>query len=538
MNERGTGAWWIENGLRPAMIAAMTACLATPFVLALEAVLPDLSGAYFLLFAFGASLEGILGERLFRTRRVTGEQYLVSRAAELLLLLLLLKLVSYVPLGFERFQAELLRWPPDPAMMVRGLDVLSGLLLAALWVTSIQVARLAIELDEESGKGPPPPDHTSAAYYLWLTGASLERDRQTALDRLGDLFLMGGMAMLLALGALHALQVPTALTGAYALLLYFALGVGLVSQARFSVARAAWQMQGIPVQAGVGRRWLVWATVFVVAVAALALLLPVDYAAGPLAAARGVLGWLLRGLMFLLTLFFFLLSLPLSLLKPGAQRTPPSPPQLDLSAPQPGAVTGVAPWLQTAGAALLWALAIAVVVYALFRFARDRLRGRGAAAGSERAQGLWGRVRRLLRDLWRRWWGWLQGVQQRVVRRLAGRRHPSAEPGAPGRFLSLRRLSPRDLVRYFYLSAARRAARAGQPRRPGQTPYEYRQELERRFPELEPDLDGLTHAFVQARYSRRPVNEGDAQAVKPLWQRIRAALRRRAKPGAGNSHFR
>jgi hypothetical protein len=97
----------------------------------------------------------------------------------------------------------------------------------------------------------------------------------------------------------------------------------------------------------------------------------------------------------------------------------------------------------------------------------------------------------------------------------------------PFRFLSLRRLPPRELVRYFYLSAERRAAEAGRPRHRHQTPYEYEADLDESFPDLEDDLSGLTEAFVAARYDSRPLDKEDADAVKPLWQRIKAALRRR-----------
>ena len=94
----------------------------------------------------------------------------------------------------------------------------------------------------------------------------------------------------------------------------------------------------------------------------------------------------------------------------------------------------------------------------------------------------------------------------------------------------MRGLEPRELVRYFYVSTARRAAQAGQPRRPAQTPYEYEASLGEQFPDLEPDLAGLTDAFVEARYSRALVKPEDVNRVKPLWQRIKAALRRRRNP--------
>jgi hypothetical protein len=44
---------------------------------------------------------------------------------------------------------------------------------------------------------------------------------------------------------------------------------------------------------------------------------------------------------------------------------------------------------------------------------------------------------------------------------------------------------------------------------------------------VEPDLAGLTDAFVHARYSPAPVRDSDAEAAKSLWHRIKAALRRR-----------
>jgi hypothetical protein len=138
----------------------------------------------------------------------------------------------------------------------------------------------------------------------------------------------------------------------------------------------------------------------------------------------------------------------------------------------------------------------------------------------------WGRLLAWLRDWWQQWRTWRHGVQARLAQRRA-ERQGEERAGTKLRFFSPGRLAPRELIRYFYLSTARRAAQAGQPRRPSQTPYEYRTTLEERFPDLEPDLDGLTEAFIAARYSRQPVQETEAEAVKPLWQRIKAILQRK-----------
>ena len=67
------------------------------------------------------------------------------------------------------------------------------------------------------------------------------------------------------------------------------------------------------------------------------------------------------------------------------------------------------------------------------------------------------------------------------------------------------------------------------PRKPSQSPTEYAAALERALPEAVEDIDSITAAFVEARYSRNDVNPGDASAVKATWGRIRRALQSKAE---------
>ena len=87
-------SWWVENLLRPVLIAVMMVCLAVPLVRILEWMRPGWQGTYFLVFCFFAGLEGILSERSLRRRRITGWSYLGSRAAEALILLIILKVAN------------------------------------------------------------------------------------------------------------------------------------------------------------------------------------------------------------------------------------------------------------------------------------------------------------------------------------------------------------------------------------------------------------------------------------------------------------
>jgi hypothetical protein len=525
MVERLPGNWWVENLLRPVLIAAMMACLAAPLVAILEWLLPGWDGTYFLVFCFLAGLEGILSERALRRQRISGWGYLGSRSAEFLILVLLLKLANYIPLGFGQLWADARAWPADPGKFWTPADMLTILILLPLWVGALMVARQASELDADEGITPAPPDKTSAEYYLWLTQPPPVRMRQEALNWLGEMFLWGGIGLLVASAVLYVL-LPAAPPSVLPTLIYFALGVALLSQARFSVTRAGWQVQGIAVQHSIGRRWLVWAIIFLVFVALVAMILPTEYTMGPLLTLLYVFGLITQVVVALISLIPYLLAVLVSLLFPGMQQPTGPPPRLEpMMPPEPATATASPPWVEILLSALFWLLILSIVGYAIIRFVRDRL---DLFAAEEGPEGGWrGRLLAWLRAIWVLWTDWRHGIGESLARRRPRRASPLTLAPSASRFLSLRRLPPRELIRYFYLSTAKRAAHAGQPRLPGQTPYEYQASLDGRFPDLEPDLTGLTDAFIQARYSPQPVYRADAETVKPFWQRIKAALRRR-----------
>jgi hypothetical protein len=531
MKQQRASGWWIENLLRPVMIAGMLVCQATPIVLLMEALAraPDGSklwnGTYFLIFAFLASLEGILSERMLQRRRITGWAYLGSRAAELLILLLLLKLLNYIPLGLNYLRTDAMLWATNPYHFISNRDFFMGLLFVPLWVGSLYMARMVQALDVEDHEEAPPADKTSPEYYMWLTRPRISSRRQERLTWLSESFLWGGILILVTSTGLYLLA-PSVGAPAVAILLYFALAVTLLSQARFSVTNASWQAQGISVQPGIGRRWLLWVAIFIIGVALLALLLPTTYTMGPLRVLLGLISIVYTVLTFVLGLLMFLLTLPLLWLFPKMEQPPqPEMGPLGFPPPDPGAAGGSWPWLEILASGIFWIVVLAIVVFALRRFLKDRW---SILSGRDDLQVTWwGRILAWLRDLWRRWRGWGQDLQQR----LSGGRVKREEAASPvariSRFFFPGRLPPRALICYFYLSTTRRASQAGRSREPGETPYEYQSTLDRQFPELEPDLEGLTDAFVKARYSQRPVEAGDAAAIKPLWQRIKAALQRR-----------
>jgi hypothetical protein len=531
MNTEKTSDWWVENLLRPALVAAMLVCLVAPLTRLLEALFLGWDGTYFLVFSFFAGLEGILSERMLQKQHITGWGYLGSRAAEVLVLVILMKLASYANLGLDQLWADALRWQTDPGSFFDGMLIYMSSLFLPMWLGSLYVARSLRELDVNGKRIQPPEDKTSIQYYLWLISPKPARSRQDELERLTGFFVWGGIALLLVSAVIHQF-VFSVQTLVLPILLYFALGVALLSQGHFSVLHAGWAMERVPIQRGIARRWLLWGLVFLVGVASIALLLPTSYAAGPIRALLSffgfIVGFLFQFLFFVFSLIIYLIALLLSSIFPSMRKpTQPATPGIPAAPAGPVWSSGEGGWLEMILTALFWILILSIVGYALYRFVRDRL---GPWAESEQAEGTWwGRFLGWLGSLWRWIQNWRRGVQAQLRQRRVPRVRERSESLSPFRFVSLRRLSPRQLVRYFYLSTERRAAHAGQPRGPAQTPYEYQTELDRRFPELEPDLEGLTEAFVGARYSRQSVEKEEAAAAKTLWQRIKAALLRRRR---------
>jgi hypothetical protein len=113
---------------------------------------------------------------------------------------------------------------------------------------------------------------------------------------------------------------------------------------------------------------------------------------------------------------------------------------------------------------------------------------------------------------------------QNIVARLEGKRS-LPRPG----WISLRSLDPRRQIYFFYLAMIRRGGERGLTRKPSQTPSEYAVQLEKALPSAGEDIDSITEAFVQARYSRQEVDFKEADLVRATWGRIRRAFQDKSK---------
>lgn len=94
-----------------------------------------------------------------------------------------------------------------------------------------------------------------------------------------------------------------------------------------------------------------------------------------------------------------------------------------------------------------------------------------------------------------------------------------------------RLLSPNQRVRllYFQLLAAAEARAAG--RRPAETPDRFAPRLEREIEatvEEAQAIEGLTAAFIAARYAGAAISAAESERLRQIWRRLRTAFTSKA----------
>ena len=535
------GATWVENWFRPTVTAAMLTCLVVAFVGLVSRIMPSWHGSHYVAFAFVVSWAGIQAERLLQRRGPDYSGHFRYRAVEAVVILVLLKLMGYVTLGWDALLTDIRRWGTDAAIFLDEGFIIGGMGILCLWAAAIAITKNLYLLEVHSSEIPPGPGLPN--YDRWTLAPGQRIDRQAVLHDIARLYFWGGAASLVFTGLTRFdipilyRYTPPPLSGLVVnVMIYFALGLALISQAHFSILQVSWRIRRIDVSPRLGTRWAWLAVSFLALIMALALTLPTGYSVGLPQAIAFMMTAMMRVMSFVGTWLLYLIALLLGALVnalglregPTASRRPP-PAQLPSLLPGSQGDASTLPLLELLKSILFWGILLVIVGYSVYHFLRER---RGLLPGLE--GGLLGRLIAWLHTLWQGTQSWSTRARKAIASRLSRRPDPG-KPVGRWRLIRLSRLSPRQQVRYFYLSVLRRAARTGHTREPQQTPYEYGQAVAKCLPEVAPEMTTLTQAFVEARYSQRIQDEQEADAIKKVWQRVRATLTRRKHSEQGET---
>ncbi|MFL7870133.1 MAG: DUF4129 domain-containing protein [Anaerolineales bacterium] len=468
---------------------------------------------------------------------ILSKERLLAASAQLIVIIIVVKVVSGLSNGFSAFLEEIPLWLTDFQKYFLTPDFYVSMVVATIvWMLGGDFAEILSALGMEqalverqsagsSARGIPPRYRLLS--LVFNIGAALVVI--TALARINlRVVFMGEDAPLLT-------NIPALEGGGASTLLYFMFALALLSETQFVSLNTRWSIQGIRVGRNLAVSWVFYSLLFLVGLALIAGFLPTSYGLGALALLGYVLDIILIFfvylMQFLVALFIFLISLPFRLMNQASplENFTLNPPELpELPTEVAGPVTPVA-WWEALKTILIWGTIIAIVIYSI----RQYLRQHEDLANSLRRRP----ILRWLLQIWR----WLkdlfggisQGVREAVVtslERIRDRRNGTQDSDRAG-FINPRRLNPRQRVYFFYLALIRRGDESGLTRSLSQTPYEYASTLDDVLPDVDEDVDAITEAFVEARYTPRVVEEEKANLVKTYWDRIRRALR--SKRGSG-----
>ncbi len=524
---RTPGQITLQEIVRPLAIAVMLTCIAIALSALLARIVPEWPGRFFVVLVFFVSLESVQAYRILAHRDVGQRDRLRFRVVEWVTLLLIIRFGVYLHLGWDRLLEDAALWTANALAIIDYGFVMMAMLTLVFWYMALTLAQAIWELEVTPLEHI--PDVTDPRYYLRATMPRHgQTDRAGRISMIMAIYLLGGTSLLMFTGmAQFDLQMLEALPnarlgslGANALV-YFAVGMLLFSQARYTVLRAQWELQGIAVRGRIGERWMALAILFLLMVALGAVLLPSGYSVPIFEAVSVAARWLAWIVTQLVLLIIFAVAVAMRWLldlftgQPGPQ---PRYPTLQPTPAPPEGATGRGTTLawQILRSLLFWWALLGIAAYSVLHFVGDRLH---LLAWLRRTKG-WAWLSQLadrIRRAWRRAWA-LAGGAVRQWREAATRRQRAQLPAVrTRRHISLKRLSPRDRARYYYLAALRQTSRAGLARPAQLTPNEYREVLVEQIPEATSEAEELTGIFHEARYSSHPID--DETASRARWLR-------------------
>jgi hypothetical protein len=79
-------------------------------------------------------------------------------------------------------------------------------------------------------------------------------------------------------------------------------------------------------------------------------------------------------------------------------------------------------------------------------------------------------------------------------------------------------------IRRLYASMVDLATEAGYPRRPAETPYEYRPTLDRAYPQSREAVDAITEAYVRVHYGEVPESRAEMDRLVEYWEQLQTQV--------------
>ncbi len=370
------------------------------------------------------------------------------------------------------------------------------------------------------------------------------QEQNAARNRLWqDVFSLGGIMVFLSVFSIPIANFAWGMpmdfgTLGVEILFFFLCGLGLFVIGRLMLLRAEWVSERTGIDSSVSRQWIGYGMAFVLILLVLAVALPTEYTFQLLTSLNVVIMGISTFFTILWLFIVYSVIWLLSLILPawgdpsGVSENPL--PEDSLAQTLPSLPRGIS-WEAVMREILFWGIAVLVLVYVI----RQILPLRHSILRRLRHWRFFHRLLDFLRRMKRRWtvWRW-NAVQSFRESWHALREDLAGRTGWEQRgFLSLRGLDPRQSIRFYFFALLRRGAESGTVRRPAQTPREYLVVLSDKEEQIRNELQELTLAFEESRYTLHEVGPEKARRVRKVWDTIRASLRSIRREGEASRNI-
>jgi hypothetical protein len=495
--------------------SGMILCFAAVLTRFLAWLFPTMDSRSLLLVCALAILEAFASFWLVKHLPTAQRQPVYYRGTELVILFVALKLFAELRAGPAVFWNNFLLWPVQfPMNLVTGRFLLVLVPVLSAWAVSNLFASDLFLLGTEE------------AIY------TDDRNQRTPVrTRILRRFLNLGILVIILAGIPPQNLLPTALPVASnsvpAVVIFFVLGLILVSLTRYINLETNWWQAKLHVPVQIPQRWFAYTALILLALILLISWLPTYYGMGLLDTLNAVFSLVYQVFMTIYGLILLGITLLVNLLN----KQPPVDPQQIQEPPiapegLPIARIATFNW-ELVKSVLLWGGLIVFIIIALrqyISFNRDLAEELRRFRPVHWLMAAWEKFKASFKKA-------NQTVGIFIQNSLKRLRRSGSEAAKTGEwdFINPRRLSPRQKILFYYLALVRRARDAGIPRQENQTPYEYARSLTTAIEEEKESVDAMTASFIEARYSRHDIPAREARRAESIWEAIRNVLQNARK---------
>lgn len=524
------------------LLAIMVTCFAVPLVAIIERIIPGWNGKYLLIVVFLVMLESLYSNYQLRHVSITDARWWVSRASQLVVILIAIKLLFYVIQGLDQLFLDIQLWKEDFRSFFDSQTLTTFLVAFCVWIFGGELHLLYHEIEGDE-----------RLFYDDID-AGYSEIRSNIRQRLSHLIITMGAIMTGAVGILYLgsqgnlAEYPIVQIGINAILTYFLCGLILLGLSQFAILRVRWIINRVVLDPKIVIRWVVLGLGLTIAMAFFASFLPTGYSAQLLQFLQNLVYLVINGILLLVYIFVTPIILLVSWIASLFRGTPviyQPPERIQITPELPFTQASPAPWIETVKSIVFWTVLIGFVTYAFYYYYKEHP-----------DYFKWLRKSRFLSDLVK-WWNLLKArirsvdqgiriiIKDSLVRKKLSKHDDSRSLELDYR--NPRKLNSRQQVIYYYLTLVRRGEQSGISRNPSYTPYEYSERIRKKVlqsgitneleqsltqvsiePEvvqMDDELDSLTDGFVEAKYSQHDISHDLAESSRVYWEHILRQLR-------------